>query len=330
MRIKLLLVFVLVLVGCQRKANENWLLYSLALYPPSEAAIGPDGISAAVTTAENSADCQSIFPFYWEIGDGSGVIVSGSSGDGSVGAGDYMLIASASKWVWAAYVAESVGSFSGAETNSLRMLSGYTLLTESNCSATASATVNDCFIAGTNNTHTPAHDGKFYYDGGHFQAYAVNTAGLGSLTHSTLADEVQLKIGSEIPIGYVKALPAGGMLERPIDYAAFLRKIINNNLAIHNLLGVDPVCTLPSSCPDDALYSPVPEAWEYSYGHWVEKSGDNAFSSPGKYGFYPWIDSTVEHYGVVARFDASLGAYWDSVKCGRLIRRAFDTGIVQQ
>ena len=34
-------------------------------------------------------------------------------------------------------------------------------------------------------------------------------------------------------------------------------------------------------------------------GHWVEEDG--AYSSPGLYGFYPWIDHAQAWYGVIAR-----------------------------
>jgi hypothetical protein len=72
------------------------------------------------------------------------------------------------------------------------------------------------------------------------------------------------------------------------------------------------------------------ESWHYSIGHWVEddpKVGDGAFSSPGAFGFYPWIDASKTYYGVVARAEAP-GAL-ESVYCGRLIRKAWVTGGAQ-
>jgi hypothetical protein len=72
----------------------------------------------------------------------------------------------------------------------------------------------------------------------------------------------------------------------------------------------------------------VPEAWQYSYGHWVETDG--SFSSPGLYGFYPWIDASKTRYGLIARkaSDHLVGpaadtSYWHSVECGRAVRKAF-------
>jgi hypothetical protein len=52
--------------------------------------------------------------------------------------------------------------------------------------------------------------------------------------------------------------------------------------------------------------------------------------SPGAFGFYPWIDSTKTWYGILAHYDNSgEGAYFDSVECGRLIRKAWITGAAQ-
>ena len=116
------------------------------------------------------------------------------------------------------------------------------------------------------------------------------------------------------------------------SYAHFLRRILSGALALGHHLGERAVCTHPGDCPTADL-SPVPEAWHYSYAHWVEddpKTGDGAFSSPGAFGFYPWIDRSKRFYGIVAResLEGATGPaeqtpYWRSVECGRAIRRAF-------
>jgi hypothetical protein len=98
------------------------------------------------------------------------------------------------------------------------------------------------------------------------------------------------------------------------------------------LLGSHPVCTNPLTCGlNVAAYSPVPstETWHYSLGHWVEDDpivGDGAFSSAGSFGFYPWIDATKTNYGIVAR-SAQQGQGYASAQCGRLIRKAWTTGV---
>ena len=100
---------------------------------------------------------------------------------------------------------------------------------------------------------------------------------------------------------------------------------------MHDALGTHPVCTNPRTCANaENAPSPPGESWHYSIGHWVEDDpdvGDGAFSSPGAFGFYPWIDRTKTSYGVLAR-SAANGAI-ASVYCGRLIRKAWATATPQ-
>ena len=126
------------------------------------------------------------------------------------------------------------------------------------------------------------------------------------------------------------------------DYARFLRATLKGDLQMGALLGSHAVCTNPQTCPKEAVKTPIPqtETWHYSVGHWVEddpKVGDGAFSSPGAFGFYPWIDASKTFYGIVAREDRS-GLRSDdsdqkpavqSVDCGRLIRAAWLSGQAQ-
>ena len=100
---------------------------------------------------------------------------------------------------------------------------------------------------------------------------------------------------------------------------------------MRSVLGTHAVCTNPDTCPA-AVNAPSPpgDSWHYSIGHWVEDdplTGDGAFSSAGAFGFYPWIDSTKTVYGVIAR--ETLSGALTSVKCGRLIRRAWQKGSAQ-
>lgn len=88
------------------------------------------------------------------------------------------------------------------------------------------------------------------------------------------------------------------------------------------------MCTLPAACPSESAFSPAdPAAWHYSYEHWVEDDAagddDGAFSSPGYFDFYPWIDRTKRYYGIVARYSLEPAAYKDPARSGRAIRQAF-------
>ena len=67
-------------------------------------------------------------------------------------------IASASKWLYGAYVVERRGAagLSGSDIKFLNFRSGYTSFTS--CSPTQ--TVGSCVAASTNGVYTPASDGK--------------------------------------------------------------------------------------------------------------------------------------------------------------------------
>jgi CubicO group peptidase (beta-lactamase class C family) len=284
--------------------------------------------AAAEATAAHGSTCSMLPAFYWEIGDASGAIVSGTVGAGFT-ATTVMSIASASKLVWGAYVVERFkDDLSIIDESAMRMQSGYVDLAYDSCVTTT--TVSACFMAGNNATLVPADVGRFFYNGGHFQKYAVDL-GLGGDSDAALTTEIKRLVGTELAFTYGSPQLAGGIRTSASDYAAFLRKILRGDLAIHDHLGESAVCTLPSSC-STAVYSPAPAAWHYSYAHWVEDdpaTGDGAFSSPGAFGFYPWIDQSKTYYGIVARESLATQAYVASAECGATIRKAFMTGVAQ-
>ncbi len=310
---------------------------------------------AAQKTVANNSNCTTLGDFYWEVGDKNGSLVSGAVGT-TYSSTTEMDIASASKLIFGAYVVESFKSnLSKADAQAMRMGSGYVSLQYEAC--VDSATVYDCYSAphvapnllNKNNSDLTQSDvGQFYYNGGHFQRYAAAATtdnppglGLGSLDNAGLAGEMEKLLGQELTIAYSSPQLAGGAHMSAADYAQFLRNILSGGLAIRDHLGEDPVCTNPSTC-STAIYSPAePYSWHYSWGHWIEddpsNGDDGAFSSPGAFGFYPWIDASKKYYGILARkvgsIDISQGvtvqAYKASVLCGRLIRAAFLTGVEQ-
>jgi hypothetical protein len=288
-------------------------------------------IQAATDTANNTSDCTTIEPFYWEIGNGAGSLVTGQVGSPAVDPGTPLSIASASKWWWGAYLIEKKsGSLSSSEQDSLRMLTGYNSFNSLSCVFTA--TIQACADAGQNDVQDGTAIGKFYYTGGDDQQLAV-AEGLGAYTDGALANEMETYLGSDLAIAFGSPDLAGGMKITPETEAAFLRKIVSAKLKIHDYLGANPVCTNPSTC-STALYTPVPssESWHYSYNHWIEDdpvNGDAAFSSPGLFGTYPWIDKTKTYYGMVARYSTASQAYIQSVYCGAKIRKAFVTATPQ-
>jgi len=296
-------------------------------------------IAAASTTAQRPTGlCADIQPFYWEVGDRTGRLGSGSvakPGNATTyTAQTQMPIASASKWIYGAYVAERRnGVLTADDIQFLSFRSGYTNFTLGGCDN--SDTVSECVARSTNGVFTSANVGRFAYDGAHMQKHASLPSpgmNLGALANAGLAAEVRRALGTEIVLSYTQPQLAGGIRSSAADYATFLRKILSNQLRIGALLGSNATCTNPLTCPS-AINTPIRANvdWHYSIGHWVEDDpvvGDGAFSSAGAFGFYPWINASKTLYGVVARFSA-LGGGEGSAMCGELIRRAWVTGEAQ-
>lgn len=287
---------------------------------------------AATTTAQSSANaCAFIRPFYWEVGDRSAARAGGSvnsvTSTVTYSATTAMPVASASKWLYAAYVAQRRGGqVTQEDADYLMLRSGFT--TFDTC--LPGETVGACAADEANSKYTEAHDLKFFYGGAHMQQHADQLMFLGAYDNTTLAAEVRSMLGTDIVMSYVQPQLAGGVRTTAASYAVFLRKLMREDLYLGQLLGVKAVCTNPTTCAT-ALSTPIPttESWLYGLGHWVEdQNGDYAFSSGGAFGFYPWISASKAHYGVIARVDSQDAGY-DSARCGRLIRRAWETGIAQ-
>lgn len=306
----------------------------------SDSSAAPSGAAAAATaTAQSNPLCSVavLGSYYWEIGDRNGVLVSGSIGTGGVTASTVMNIASSSKWLFAAYVFEKHGDMPSL-VPFLNFTSGYSNLNSDLCVATG--TVSDCMNGGINASE--AASGMFHYQGGHMQQLAINL-GLGAMRNDTLSTEVRSQIGTDVAIQYIEPLPPGGVKTNAANYADFLRKLLigsSTPLRLGSALGSHAVCTQPgptcNASTDTA--AALPENFHYSLGHWVEDdathtpSSNFAYSSAGKFGFYPWVDFDRELYGIIAREDptsVATGEGYASLQCGRLIRLAWKTGIPQ-
>lgn len=276
-------------------------------------------IRAAKQTAQSSASCLAVSPFYWELGDKGGMMTGGSVG-GGYSQGDAMPIASASKWVWGAYMAQR--GFYDADLPYLNFTSGYCNMHEENFPN--DATVDDILAIGDNDVQSPDAIGKFFYNSGHMQQQA-HALGFGSYARLAFTNEVQSVIG-RFGFVYTAPVPAGSIRASAAEYAQFLRAIMNGALRIGSMLGSSQVATQGP----DALSSPTTRAWHYSIGHWVENAvgDDGSFSSAGAFGFYPWIDAGKTLYGIVARVGLP-GSGEASVEAGQTIRKAWVTGQVQ-
>jgi hypothetical protein len=295
-------------------------------------------ISAARRTANTHPLCSPLVldSFYWEIGDASGRLVSGSvvkrNGAPPVDADTVLGVASASKWIYAAFTIERQGDVPAARSF-LNLTSGYSNFRTSDCPI--EGTVAEC-VPGERNKKE-ARSKVFHYDGGHMQRHAIDN-GLGPLDKAGLSAEIASVLGDELAATYDQPGVAGGVRTSPARYAGFLRRLMAGAeapLQLGPLLGSRPVCTLPSATCNAARTTAVPEAWHYSLGHWVEDDPvttpalNIAYSSPGSFGFYPWITADRTVYGLLARQTPAFTGVdegYASVKCGRLIRLAWQTG----
>lgn len=295
-------------------------------------------VVAATTTAQTNAKCTALTGFYWEIGNVSGKLASGTGGGGSAPTATTPLsIASASKWLYGAYVTEQRGAAgvnAVTDVPFLNFTSGYSNFGVPACPA--ASTVDDC-LAGRNSINaTEAANGQFHYDSGHMQQHASDT-GLGAMTDSTLATAINGSLG--IHIVYSEPQLAGGVVSDASNYAAFLRRLLvgsSSPLRIASVLGTHAVCTLPGSAGCNAVFSPTTNDWHYSLGHWVEDDAaltaahNTAYSSAGAFGFYPWVSSDRTLYGLIAREDRSGGQQgFLSSSCGAAVRQAYVTGVAQ-
>jgi hypothetical protein len=281
--------------------------------------------AAASATAQSNDKCRAVQPFYWSVGDAQGVQGEGRVGARAPTASTQMPIASASKLVYAAFIAQQrQGRLTDDDVRFLTFTSGYTHFR----TCRRGQTIAECDAMRGNGEHDPADDGRFHYNGGHMERHAV-LDGLGALDDESLARTVNAALGTSFH--YLQPQLAGGISTSAADYGEFLRRIVAGQLEMKSLLGTHAVCTNPDTCAT-AAESPFTMAdLHYSIGHWVEDdaTGDGAFSSAGAFGFYPWISHDKTAWGVVARVAFTLNgakAGAASLMCGRQIRAAWASG----
>lgn len=272
---------------------------------------------AAANSTTNA--CAPLDAFFWEVGDATGPQGAGTKGSGYT-ASTVMPIGSATKMVYAAFVAQ-LKPLDATDHAYLHHSMGYNSFGPFSC--TQAATMSDCAAVGTNGYYTPP-DGLFYYGGGNMQQHAIKVMGMGSWTNRALSRRFANVLG--VTVNFSEPQAAGGADMSAAAYADMMRKMMVGQLALGRQLGDAAVCTLPGVCPT-ALYSPTDQAWMYGAGHWVETDG--TFSSPGVFGFYPWISGDKTLYGVLARKARPGSAGAESAACGKLIRDAWITGIAR-
>src|SRR5580692_6691743 len=107
----------------------------LLLAGMAQAQVGPtpNSAAAATATAQDNELCTGIEPYYWEIGDATGPLLSASQGvdehGNPVTASTSMDVASSAKWLYGIYLVQVRGSAANltpTDINFLHMTSGYT------------------------------------------------------------------------------------------------------------------------------------------------------------------------------------------------------------
>ncbi len=285
----------------------------------------PSTLRAAIArVAETSPLCSGLGDFYWAVGNKNGVIVDGYTGTGSVRKDTELDIASASKFIYAAYVLEkNKGLLSEDTVSKLNFTSGYV----KGHLCFPADTPAQCFARSNNNVKDETQVGKFYYGPGHFLALAAEDPDIQGARGAEIGRSVSDVLG--ITISFNNPKLAGAGIATPAAYSAFLTKLTNGDYYLSRQLGARAVCASVVDCPVTASQTPIPAefSWDYSFGHWVEtdpRGGAGAFSSPGVFGFYPWVTSSKNYWGLLAREDKNiLVAAPESVYCGRELRAAF-------
>ncbi|AGC47711.1 hypothetical protein MYSTI_06438 [Myxococcus stipitatus DSM 14675] len=312
--------------------------------------VARDPEAARLTARSTRNACADVRPFYWEMGDAGGKVVGDSVGLLAPGAGSVMNIASASKWLYGAYVLEVRGGAPRlADIPFLNFTSTTPLLEpaeESDCKALLT-TVHGCNltrnITGPLVDYAPASPPRFVYQPGHLEAHADYAMNLGASGTLALASALESRLPLDLSYGNVNL--AGGAKTSATEYARFLRGLMSGGLKLGAFLGTASVCASPAC--GDVGYSPwfSNEPVRYSLAHWVEQDQGPAhsggFSSAGLFGFYPWVSKDKSTYLIVAREDmlgvvgqtattpAEQTPSGKSILCGRLIREAYFTGRVQ-
>ncbi len=312
-------------------------------------------VTAAEQTAQNATSCTALQPFYWEIGDAQGALASGSStqtGGTAVTAATKLLLASASKWIYGMYVVQNRGgaaNLSAADVKFLNFTSGYsymdTLTQSATCTAPATGadSINYCLTLPSSTpgetyaSHNAATDGVFDYDGGHEENHAGQLQPeINGLDTTQLGAAIAAGLNvSGITLRYNQPLLAGGIFASANDYSAILRAVLAGRLGMLDALGTNAVCAWVGAGCDAASSPAVTVKWHYSIAHWIEDdpaTGDGAFSSPGAFGFYPWIESNKRFYGVISRYAPANGEIQNglaSSQCGHALRTAWETGLPQ-
>ena len=293
---------------------------------------------AALDTARNSASCTPLGNFYWEFGNRAGPLYGVSRGTG-VSATTVMPIASASKWLYAGAYVQSKGyaNLTLDEKKRLNFTSG-SIDENSTLCGDAGTTVSDCYGAAYKDvSYRPLQNGRFFYNGGHMQKLALDDIGARRGTGLlSVMDWLNARLGTTLPESDSDVAVAGGFTASAVHYRAFLSKLINNQYELSSLLTADSVPAWPGG-PGVSFTPWSGGEAHYGLGHWIEGETVNGVwtvtghSSPGAFGFYPWVSPARSRYMILARSRQLFGDEEGekSRVCAQAIRKAYESGVAQ-
>lgn len=294
---------------------------------------------AAVDTANTSSSCTPLGNFYWEIGNGTAPLFGFSRGS-TVSAATVMPIASASKWLYAGAYVQSRGyvNLGAEEKKRLNFTSGFIEATQSLCKD-AGTTVSVCYgPAYKDVSFRLVQHGLYSYGGGHMQKLALDDIGARKGTGvASVMDWVNAQLGTSLPESDSDVAVAGGFSGSAAQYRVFLMKLLNNQYELSSRLAADAVPAYPGG--PNVAFTPwtAPTQAYYGLGHWLERELVNGawtltgHSSPGAFGFYPWVSAARNRYMLLARA-RQLGADNEGEKsraCAQAIRKAYELGVPQ-
>jgi hypothetical protein len=293
---------------------------------------------AAVDTANTSPDCTSLGDFYWEVGNGAAKLFGFSRGS-TVSETTVMPLASASKWLYASAYVQSKGyaNLGADEKKRLNFTSGYLESTDTLC-RDSGTTVSACYGPSYKNvSYRALQDGQFFYDGGHMQKLALDDMGgrMGTGVASVI-DWLNGQLGTSLPETSSAVAVAGGFWGSAAHYRVFLQKLLNNQYVMSVRLNADAVPAWPGG--PGVTFTPWTGGQAYyGLGHWLEGESVSGVwtvtghSSPGKFGFYPWVEAGKSQYMLLARarLEGPGGEGELSRVCAHKIRGAYESGVPQ-
>ncbi len=153
---------------------------------------------------------------------------------------------------------------------------------------------------------------------------------------ASVMDWVNNRLGTTLPESDSDVAPAGGFSGSAAHYRVFLMKLLNNQYELSSKLTVDAVPAWQGGSSVSFTPWTAGQAY-YGLGHWIEGETVNGVwtltghSSPGAYGFYPWVNAARTRYMVLARNRQFLGDEEGekSRACAQTIRKAYELGVAQ-